>query len=103
MDEIGRGTSTYDGVSIAWAVVEYIHKDLEGARALFATHYHELTELASIMRGIKNYHLAVKEYITPEQFDRYAEMAKMLGFENVASAPMVRSSYHADLQAKELT
>ncbi len=48
-------------------------------------------------------HLAVKEYITPEQFDCYAEIAKALGFKNVASAPLVRSSYHADLQAKELT
>ncbi len=47
-------------------------------------------------------HLAVKEYITPSQFDRYAEIAKALGFKNVASAPLVRSSYHADLQAKEL-
>ena len=47
-------------------------------------------------------HLAVKEYITPEQFDRYAETAKVLGFKNVASAPLVRSSYHADLQAKPL-
>ena len=62
LDEVGRGTSTYDGVSIAWAVVEYIHKDLKGARALFATHYHELTELSSLLGGIKNYHLAVKEY-----------------------------------------
>jgi len=48
-------------------------------------------------------HLAVKEYVTPEQFDRYAETAIALGFKNVASAPLVRSSYHADLQAKELT
>ncbi len=48
-------------------------------------------------------HLAVKEYITPEQFVRYAEMARALGFKNVASAPLVRSSYHADIQAKELT
>ena len=48
-------------------------------------------------------HLAVKEYITPAQFDRYAETAKALGFKNVASAPLVRSSYHADMQAKELT
>ncbi|MCK5478069.1 MAG: lipoyl synthase [Methylococcales bacterium] len=48
-------------------------------------------------------HLPVKEYITPEQFDKYAETAKALGFKNVASAPLVRSSYHADLQAKELT
>ena len=48
-------------------------------------------------------HLPVKEYITPEQFDKYADTAKALGFKNVASAPLVRSSYHADLQAKELT
>ena len=48
-------------------------------------------------------HLSVKEYITPEQFDRYAETAKIIGFKNVASAPLVRSSYHADIQAKELT
>ncbi len=47
-------------------------------------------------------HLAVKEYVTPEQFDRYAETAKVLGFENVASAPLVRSSYHADMQAQEI-
>jgi len=47
-------------------------------------------------------HLAVKEYVTPTQFDRYAEIAKALGFKSVASAPLVRSSYHADLQAKEL-
>jgi len=47
-------------------------------------------------------HLAVNEYVTPAQFDKYAETAKALGFKNVASAPMVRSSYHADLQAKEL-
>jgi len=62
LDEIGRGTSTFDGVSIAWAVVEFIHHSLEGAKALFATHYHELTELASLMSGIKNYHLAVREW-----------------------------------------
>ncbi len=62
LDEVGRGTSTFDGVSIAWAVVEFIHNDLEGAKALFATHYHELTELTAVMRGIKNYHLAVQEY-----------------------------------------
>jgi len=48
-------------------------------------------------------HLSVKEYIRPEQFDRYAETAKTIGFKNVASAPLVRSSYHADIQAKELT
>jgi len=62
LDEIGRGTSTFDGVSIAWAVVEFIHHRLAGAKAMFATHYHELTELSCIMKGIKNYHLAVREW-----------------------------------------
>ncbi len=62
LDEIGRGTSTFDGVAIAWATVEFIHGHLPGAKALFATHYHELTELADVMRGVKNYHLAIKEW-----------------------------------------
>ena len=62
LDEIGRGTSTFDGVSIAWAVVEFIHHRLAGAKAMFATHYHELTELTSIMKGVQNYHLAIQEW-----------------------------------------
>ena len=61
LDEIGRGTSTFDGLSIAWAVAEYIH-DKIGARTLFATHYHELTQLANILSGIKNYNVAVREW-----------------------------------------
>ena len=63
MDEIGRGTSTYDGLSIAWAVVEYLH-DLHktGVKTLFATHYHELTELARQKERVKNYNIAVKEW-----------------------------------------
>jgi len=63
MDEIGRGTSTYDGLSIAWAVAEYMH-DVKGAgvKTLFATHYHELTELAASKLRVKNYHIAVKEW-----------------------------------------
>lgn len=62
LDEIGRGTSTYDGVSIAWAVVEYIHNhpDLR-ARTLFATHYHELTQMSEILPGVRNYNVAVSE------------------------------------------
>ncbi|OCL26235.1 DNA mismatch repair protein MutS [Orenia metallireducens] len=62
LDEVGRGTSTYDGLSIAWAVIEYI-SDTEkiGAKSLFATHYHELTELEDRLAGIKNYNVAVQE------------------------------------------
>ncbi len=62
LDEIGRGTSTYDGLAIAWAVVEYIaDKEKCGAKTLFATHYHELIELAEKIEGVKNYSIAVKE------------------------------------------
>jgi DNA mismatch repair protein MutS len=63
MDEIGRGTSTYDGLSIAWAVAEYLH-DLngKGVKTLFATHYHELTELAQKKERVRNYNIAVKEW-----------------------------------------
>ena len=63
MDEIGRGTSTFDGLSIAWAVAEYLH-DLNGCgvKTLFATHYHELTELAKNRKRVKNYNIAVKEW-----------------------------------------
>ncbi|MFZ6030283.1 MAG: DNA mismatch repair protein MutS [Chloroflexota bacterium] len=62
LDEIGRGTSTYDGVSIAWAVVEYIHNHPRlRAKTLFATHYHELTQLADLLPGVSNYNVAVSE------------------------------------------
>ena len=62
LDEIGRGTSTYDGLSIAWAVAEFIaDKEKCGAKTLFATHYHELTELEEKLEGVKNYSIAVKE------------------------------------------
>lgn len=62
LDEIGRGTSTYDGVSIAWAVVEYIHNHPSlRAKTLFATHYHELTQLSDLLPGVRNYNVAVNE------------------------------------------
>ena len=62
LDEIGRGTSTYDGVSIAWAVIEYIHNHPHlRAKTLFATHYHELTQLADLLPGVRNYNVAVSE------------------------------------------
>ncbi|MBJ6726199.1 DNA mismatch repair protein MutS [Geomesophilobacter sediminis] len=63
LDEIGRGTSTFDGVSIAWAVAEFLHDNkLHAAKTLFATHYHELTELAVTRPGVKNFNIAVREW-----------------------------------------
>jgi DNA mismatch repair protein MutS len=62
LDEVGRGTSTYDGVSIAWSVVEYLHNHPRlRAKTLFATHYHELTRLGDLLPGVSNYHVAVSE------------------------------------------
>ena len=61
LDEIGRGTSTFDGLSIAWSVIEFISKHLL-AKTLFSTHYHELTELEGLLDGVKNYQISVKEY-----------------------------------------
>ena len=61
LDEIGRGTSTFDGLSIAWAVAEHLHNVI-GAKTLFATHYHELTELAVTLPGVKNHNVAVREW-----------------------------------------
>jgi len=63
LDEIGRGTSTHDGMSIAWAVAEHLH-DLDGVgvKTLFATHYHELTELAGTRQRVKNFNVAIKEW-----------------------------------------
>jgi DNA mismatch repair protein MutS len=60
LDEIGRGTATYDGLALAWAVIEHIHRHIR-AKTLFATHYHELTELASQLAGVRNLHVSVKE------------------------------------------
>ena len=63
LDEIGRGTATYDGLSLAWSITEYIHDNkLVAARTLFATHYHELTNLDSTLERLENYHIAVKEF-----------------------------------------
>ncbi|MCK4836607.1 MAG: DNA mismatch repair protein MutS, partial [Candidatus Aminicenantes bacterium] len=62
LDEIGRGTSTFDGLSIAWAVIEYLHSLKEKPKTLFATHYHELTELSDVLDRVKNYHITVREW-----------------------------------------
>jgi DNA mismatch repair protein MutS len=61
LDEIGRGTSTYDGVSLAWSIAEYLTQVKQKPKTLFATHYHELNELEGKFDGIKNFHVAVKE------------------------------------------
>jgi len=61
LDEIGRGTSTYDGISIAWAIAEFLHENKLKPHVLFATHYHDLNEMESIYKGIKNFNVSVKE------------------------------------------
>lgn len=74
LDEIGRGTSTFDGISIAWAVAEFLHNETRvKAKTLFATHYHELTELASTLSGVKNYKVLVRE-----QGDQIAFLRKIV-------------------------
>jgi DNA mismatch repair protein MutS len=62
LDEVGRGTSTFDGLAIAWAVVERLHDAAPGAKILFATHFHELTQLADRLAGVRNFHVAVREW-----------------------------------------
>src|SRR6266702_589459 len=83
LDEVGRGTATFDGVSIAWAVVEYLQSHTR-ARTLFATHYHELTELAELLSGVKNVHVSVEEMPNEIVFLRRVEegsAAKSYGIE----------------------
>jgi DNA mismatch repair protein MutS len=92
LDEVGRGTSTYDGLAIAWAAIEYLHSHVH-AKTLFATHYFELTELAEQLSGVKNYHVSVKEAggsvvflrkVEPGAADRSygIEVAKLAGLPN---------------------
>ena len=92
LDEVGRGTATYDGLAIAWAAVEYLHSRVQ-AKTLFATHYFELTELAEQLEGVKNYHVSVKETgggivflrkVEPGAADRSygIEVAKLAGLPN---------------------
>ncbi len=77
LDEIGRGTSTFDGLSIAWSVAEYLH-DVLRARTLFATHYHEMTELAVICYGVKNYNVAVGNGMTKLSFSARSSLAQQI-------------------------
>ena len=62
LDEVGRGTSTFDGLAIAWAVVEELHDRTSRPKVLFATHFHELTQLAGRLGGVRNFHVAVREW-----------------------------------------
>jgi DNA mismatch repair protein MutS len=94
LDEVGRGTSTYDGLSIAWAVVEHLHNDpAVKARTLFATHYHQLTELEYTLKGVKNYNVLCREVgdrivflrkVVPGASDRSygVEVARLAGLPN---------------------
>jgi DNA mismatch repair protein MutS len=124
LDEIGRGTSTFDGISIAWAFTEYLHERI-GAKTLFATHYHELNELAEIFSRIKNYKVDVREYgdkviflhkVTPGFADhsygiQVAQMAGLpeeitdrakLVLKNLESSELVfRTKEHKDLKSEE--
>jgi len=70
LDEIGRGTSTYDGISIAWAMVEYLHENKHKAKTLFATHYHELIEMENSFSRVKNYNVSIKEFFNKVIFLR---------------------------------
>ncbi len=79
LDEIGRGTSTYDGLSLAWAIVEHLHNEI-GCRTLFATHYHELTKLSELLPGVRNWNAAVHE-----------EMGKITFIHRIAPGPAERS------------
>src|SRR5947209_3906218 len=111
LDEIGRGTATYDGLAIAWAVIEYIHSTSK-AKTLFATHYHELTELESL-EGVKNFHVSVKENaggivflrkVEPGCADRSygIEVAKLAGLPSevvVRAREVLHEHEHAEHQA----
>ena len=112
LDEVGRGTSTYDGLAIAWAAVEYLHGRVR-AKTLFATHYFELTELAEQLSGVKNYHVSVKETgggivflrrVEPGAADRSygIEVAKLAGLPNeviVRAREVLEEHEYAERQA----
>ncbi len=112
LDEVGRGTSTYDGLAIAWAAVEYLHGRVR-AKTLFATHYFELTELAEQLSGVKNYHVSVKETgggivflrrVEPGAADRSygIEVAKLAGLPNeviIRAREVLEEHEYAEQQA----
>jgi DNA mismatch repair protein MutS len=113
LDEIGRGTSTYDGLAIAWAAIEYLHARVR-AKTLFATHYFELTELAEQLGGVKNYHVSVKETgggivflrkVEPGAADRSygIEVAKLAGLPHEVTTRAREVLAEHELAERELT
>ena len=113
LDEVGRGTSTYDGLAIAWAAIEYLHARVH-AKTLFATHYFELTELAEQLAGVKNYHVSVKETgggivflrkVEPGAADRSygIEVAKLAGLPNEVIARAREVLVEHESAERELT
>jgi DNA mismatch repair protein MutS len=112
LDEVGRGTSTFDGLSLAWAIAEYLHDNPQhAAKTLFATHYHEMTELAKLLPGVRNYQMAVKESGGSIIFLRRAvegSASKSYGIEVARLAGLPRSVIErareilANLEANEL-
>ncbi|MEQ8198885.1 MAG: DNA mismatch repair protein MutS, partial [Clostridiaceae bacterium] len=116
LDEVGRGTSTYDGLSIAWAVIEHLSKGKVKPRTLFATHYHELTQLEKQINGVKNYSVAVKELkdtivflrkIVPGGADQSygIEVAKLAGLPGplITRAKEILDELESTLEIKENT
>jgi DNA mismatch repair protein MutS len=116
LDEVGRGTATFDGLAIAWAVVEYLHAHTQ-AKTLFATHYHELTELADLLPGVKNVHVSVREAgsdivflrrVEPGSADKSygIEVAKLAGLPREvierARQVLARHEQHEQVVKKEL-
>jgi DNA mismatch repair protein MutS len=106
LDEIGRGTSTYDGISIAWAMVEYLHENKSRAKTLFATHYHELNEMENSFSRVKNYNVSIKELNNKVIFLRKLKRGgseHSFGIHVARMAGMPRSVVHrADEILKEL-
>ncbi|MBR5501191.1 MAG: DNA mismatch repair protein MutS, partial [Clostridia bacterium] len=102
LDEIGRGTSTFDGLSIAWAVLEYILKNI-GARTMFATHYHELTELEGKLPGVKNYSSDVRKKGEEIVFLRKIRRGEADGSYGVCVAALAGIPKAVTLRAEELS
>ncbi|MFC1887309.1 DNA mismatch repair protein MutS [Candidatus Cloacimonadota bacterium] len=103
LDEIGRGTSTFDGLSLAWSIVEHIHNNPElKCKTLFATHYHELTELENLLSGVKNYNVIVKEWNDEIIFLRKIERGNADQSYGIQVARLAGIPYKVILRAKQI-